>query len=184
MNFLDLVRARESVRNYSPRRVERAAIERCLEAARLAPSACNSQPWSFIVVDDEALRRKLAKAAFSGIYALNSFAVEAPVLVVVETLHSSAVASVGACFRGTPFRLIDVGIACEHFVLQAAEEGLGTCWLGWFNEGAVRKVLKLSRLAKIHVVISMGYPDGKGTREKKRKSLDEIRRYAENDKRE
>ena len=179
MNFLDLVRARESVRSYSPRRVPRDVVDRCLEAARLAPSACNSQPWSFIVVDEEELRRRLAKKAFSGIYSMNSFAAGAPVLIVVLTLRSTAAASLGGYFRRTKYSLIDIGIACEHLVLQAAEEGLGTCWLGWFNEGAVKKLLKLPRLAKIHVIVSLGYADGKGMRGKQRKSIDEIRRYAQ-----
>lgn len=179
MNFLDLVRARESVRSYAPRRVQRDVVDRCLEAARLAPSACNSQPWSFIVIADDELRRKLARKAFSGIYAMNAFAIDAPVLIVVMARRSTAAASLGGYFRRTKYSLIDIGIACEHLVLQAAEEGLGTCWLGWFNEGAVKKLLKLPRLARIPVIISMGYPDGKGNRDKKRKSLDDIRRYVE-----
>ena len=79
MNFLELVKKRRSVRRYSKGKVPREVIDRCLEAARLAPSACNAQPWYFIAVDDEKLKNELANKAFSGIYSMNSFAKDAPV---------------------------------------------------------------------------------------------------------
>ena len=84
MPFLDLVRKRQSERKYSDMPVPRDVIERCLEAARLAPSACNSQPWTFMVVEGE-LKNRLATAAFSGLYSMNSFAARAPILIVVVT---------------------------------------------------------------------------------------------------
>ncbi|MBN1269014.1 MAG: nitroreductase family protein [Kiritimatiellae bacterium] len=178
MKFLDLCLARRSVRSYSDRKVPREAIERCLEAARLAPSACNSQPWRFIVVDDETLRPELAKAAFSGLYAMNAFAREAPVLIVVITERAKYSAGLGGMFRGTRYALIDIGIAVEHLVLQAEEEGLGTCWLGWFNEKAVKKILGLPRSAKLDIMISLGYPaEGVEPREKKRRELDDMRAF-------
>ncbi|MFH0954129.1 MAG: nitroreductase family protein [Verrucomicrobiota bacterium] len=179
MNFLDLVRRRQSDRKYAPRAVPRELIDRCLEAARLAPSACNSQPWSFIVVDTDAARRTFAEAAFSGLYAMNAFAREAPVFIVAVTERSKYVARLGGQFRGVQYSLVDIGIACEHLCLQAAEEGLGTCWLGWFNEKGVKQALGLPRDAKVDIIISMGYPAEDGVREKQRKTLDEIRRYKE-----
>lgn len=177
MSFLDLVRKRESVRRYAERPVPREVISRCLEAARLAPSACNSQPWSFIVVDDPVDRDRVAAAAFSGIYSMNRFAGSAPVLVVVLTERSKYVARLGGQIRGVQYSLMDIAIACEHFVLQAAEDGVGTCWLGWFNERAVRKALDLPRSAKVDILLSMGYPEDLAPREKKRKSSDESGRY-------
>ncbi|HBA83313.1 MAG TPA: nitroreductase [Verrucomicrobia bacterium] len=177
MKFLDLVRQRQSERSYDARPVPREIMERCLEAARLAPSACNSQPWFFVVVDDPALRDKLAEDAFSGIYSMNAFAKKAPVLVAIVTDRSKWFAHLGGQFRGVQYNLLDVGCACEHLALQAAEEGVGSCWLGWFNDRAVRKALRLPRTAKVHVILSMGYPAADALREKKRKSLDEIRRY-------
>lgn len=176
MSFLDLARKRQSDRAYLPKPVPREAIERCLEAARLAPSACNSQPWYFIVVDEPKLKADLMAAAFSGVHSMNRFADRAPVLVVVVTDRMKLSAALGSRFRGVQYSLIDVGIAVEHFCLQAAEEGLGTCWLGWLNERRVARLLRLPRSTKIDVILSLGYPDGE-TREKKRKSLDEIRRY-------
>lgn len=178
MSFLDLVRRRQSDRRYADRPVPRETIERCIEAARLAPSACNSQPWSFIVVDDPARRDRLGSRAFSGLYAMNRFACAAPVLVAVITERSKYSARLGGQFRGMQYSLIDIGIACEHLVLQAAEEGLGSCWLGWFNEKAVKAELELPRNARIDVIISLGFPAEEGVREKKRKTMDEVRRYA------
>lgn len=178
MSFLDLAGRRQSDRKYEPRPVPREAIDRCLEAARLAPSACNSQPWTFIVADRDPLRGQVAEAAFSGVYSMNAFARQAPVLIVAVTERSRYVARLGGQFRGVQYSLVDLGIACEHLCLQAAEEGLGTCWLGWFNEKAVKKVLGLPPATKLDIMISMGYPADPDAREKKRKSLDEIRRYA------
>ena len=177
MTFLELVRKRRSIRKYLPKTVPREILDRCLESARLAPSACNSQPWFFIVVDDEKLKNQLADKAFSGIYSINSFVKKAPVIVVVVTKRSSYIVKLGGYFRGAQYNLIDVGIACEHFILQAEEEGLGTCWLGWFDEKAVKRILGIPQNEKIDVIISLGYPETQDVREKTRKPLDEIRRF-------
>ena len=174
MSFLELAQKRQSCRKYSSREVSREMIGRCIEAARVAPSACNSQPWYFIAVVDMALKKKAAEVAFSGIFKMNAFAKEAPVLVVVVRERSKYAARLGGSFRGVQYSLIDVGIACDHFTLQAAEEGLGTCWLGWFNEQAVKKVLNLSRSSKIDVILSVGYPQNNDIRIKNRKSLSEM----------
>ena len=133
MALLELLKRRKSVREFLDSPVGREKIMTCLEAARLAPSACNSQPWKFVVVDDEQLRDKLCGAAFSGIYSMNSFCKTAPVMVVVISEKSKFVARLGGMFRGTKYYLIDIGIAVEHFVLQAEDSGIGTCWIGWFN---------------------------------------------------
>ena len=177
MSFLELAAKRESTRQYAPTPVPREVVDRCLEAARLAPSACNSQPWRFIVVDTEPLRGRLAREAFSGLYNMNRFAAQAPVLIVMVTERSKYVARLGGQFRGMQYSLVDIGIAGEHLALQAAEEGLGTCWLGWFNERAVKKALDLPRSARVDILISLGYPTEPGVREKRRKTLDEIREF-------
>lgn len=177
MAFLDLVKQRRSVRRYQPRPVPREAIERCLEAARWAPSACNSQPWHFIVVDREPLRTQVAEAACSGVYSIFRFIREAPVLVVVVTERSRYIARLAGQLRGVQYALIDIGIACEHLVLQAAEEGLGSCWVGWFNERAVKNVLGLPRAARVDVLITLGYPADDPPAQRQRRPLDEIREY-------
>lgn len=177
MKFLDLVKIRKSVRRYSAKPVDREIIDRCLEAAQSAPSACNSQPWYFVVVDDQDLKKRIADAAFSGIYSINSFVKNAPVLVVVVRDKSSYLAGMGGYFRGFQFNLIDIGIACEHFILQAAEEGVGSCWLGWFNERAVKNILAIPRSKKVDIMISMGYPEVKEQIVKTRKPLSEISKF-------
>ena len=177
MTFLDLVKKRRSVRKYADRPVPREIISKCIEAARLAPSACNSQPWYFIVVDDEELKRKLVRGAFSGIYSMNSFAGTAKAFVVTVRDKSGYFARLAGAFRGVEYNLIDIGIACEHFILQAEEDGVGTCWLGWFNEKAVKKVLGIPKNKKADIIISMGYSDDPEPRDKVRRPVEEICRF-------
>lgn len=177
MRFLELVKRRRSTRKYFTKPVSREVIDRCLEAACLAPSACNSQPWFFIVIDDEKLKNKVSAAAFSGLYSMNSFARKAPVLIIVVTERSSYIARLGGYFRGVQYSLIDIGIVCEHLVLQAEEDGIGSCWLGWFNEGAIKEILGIARDKKIDVIISLGYPQSEERKQKPRKPLSEVRRF-------
>lgn len=176
-SFLELVSARYSCRAFAARPVPREALERCCEAARLAPSACNSQPWFFHIVESAALRAKVAEAAFGGAFSMCAFAARAPVLVVVERLPAKLPARVGGWLRGVEYSTIDIGIAGEHFILQATEEGLGTVWLGWFNARKVRKALGLGRGARLDVMIAVGYPAEGALPTKDRKGLDEIRAY-------
>ncbi len=156
--FLKLAAARRSIRKYKPDPVEREKLGVCLEAARLAPSACNAQPYRFVVIDDPALRGQFCAAAFSGIYSPCGFAAAAPVLAAVVSGRGKLSAWVGNQMQDTNFRLVDVGIAAEHFVLAAAEQGLGTCWLGWFNAKAGARVLDLGAGEKIEVLLAVGYP--------------------------
>ncbi len=159
MALLDLLKHRKSVRDFLDKPVEREKVMMCLKAARLAPSASNSQPWRFIVVDDRQLKNKLCDAAFSGIYFINSFCEMAPVIVVLISEKSKFLTRIGGMFRGTKYYLIDIGIAGEHFVLQAEDLGLGTCWIGWFNERAVKSVLNIPQHKKIDILIALGYYD-------------------------
>jgi len=159
MALLDLLKHRKSIRDFLDKPVEREKVMMCLEAARVAPSASNSQPWKFIVVDDRQLKDKLCGAAFSGIYSINAFCKTAPVIVVVISEKSKFLARIGGMFRGTKYYLIDIGAAVEHFVLQAEDLGLGTCWIGWFNERAVKSVLEIPHRKKIDVLIALGYYD-------------------------
>ena len=157
--LIELLKQRKSVRDFLDKPVEREKILLCLEAARVAPSACNSQPWKFIIVDDRELKNKLCKKAFHGIYAINSFCKTAPVIVVVVSEKSKFLARIGGLFRGTKYYLIDIGIAGEHFVLEAEDLGLGTCWIGWFNEPAVKSMLNIPRDKKVDILIALGYYD-------------------------
>ncbi|RKY54670.1 MAG: hypothetical protein DRP89_04730, partial [Candidatus Neomarinimicrobiota bacterium] len=120
---------------------------------------------------------EIVEKSLSGIYSSNSFVKKAPVIIVVIAEQSNYAARLGGFFRNIKYSLIDIGIACDHLILQAEELGVGTCWLGWFNEKAVKKVLGLPKSTKIDIMISMGYPEKVTEKGKKRKSLDEIRRF-------
>ena len=175
MPLIDLLKQRRSTRNFLDIPVEREKIMTCLEAARLAPSASNSQPWSFLVVDDPGLKVELCKKAFGGPYIINSFCKKAPVILVVISEQSKFLTRIAATFRGTFFYLIDIGIAVEHFVLQAEELGLGTCWIGWFNEKSVKKTLSIPDNKKVDILVAVGYRDSsKQLGEYKRENLDNI----------
>ncbi len=174
-DFLDLATRRHSVRAYSARPVDRAIIDRCLEAARLAPSACNSQPWTFIVIDDPVLREALASAAGGGMLPLNHFTRQAPVLVAVVAERANMSARVGSRVKDKPFAMMDVAIAAEHFCLQAADEGLGTCMLGWFDEPRVRSLLDIPSTARPALMLTLGYPDHhSGAAKRRRKPMEQI----------
>jgi len=174
MNFSELAHERQSLRHYSSRSISEDDILKCLEAARLAPSACNSQPWHFIVINDPELKVRVADRIFSGIYAMNKFAKEAPVLIAVVTKKSKLLASFGGQVRDTHYNLVDIGIACEHLILQAQDLGIGSCWIGWFDEKALKKELGISRSEKIDIVISLGYAAEGRIMPKIRRPLEEI----------
>lgn len=177
MKFLDLVKTRQSVRKYLDKPIEREKIERCLKAARLAPSASNSQPWNFIVVDDPKLKEAVAKETFSKLISFNHFSLQAPVLIILISERTGFLNKVAETIKDKQFSLIDIGITTEHFCLQATEEGLGTCILGWFNEKGVKKLLDISPSKRVELVITMGYPASTEIRPKKRKPIDQIRSY-------
>ena len=177
MSFLDLANKRYSVRNYKNTPIAQEKIDRCIEAARLAPSACNSQPWKFIIVDDPELVNELAKAAFEGLLDFNKFAFKAPVLILIVSERQKAFAKFGSIVKRKNFSLMDIGIAAEHFCLQATEEGLGTCMLGWFNEKKVKETLSIPKLKRVELIISVGFSANDNIPHKKRKSVDEILSY-------
>jgi nitroreductase len=155
--FIDLVRKRRSIRAYRPDSVPREMIESCLEAARFAPSASNNQGWRFIIVEGE-LKDRLVEAALGGIVVPNRFAARAPVIAVLTMKLDLVTHRIGARIKKIDYHLVDAGIAGEHFVLQAAELGLGTCWIGWFNKKAVRSLLEIPALSDIPALITMGFP--------------------------
>lgn len=171
MNFQELILKRQSTRKYIDRPVDRAAVTRCINAARLAPSACNSQPWHFIVVDDRNIIKGIGQAAAS--LGMNSFADYAPVIVAVVLEKMNFTAKVGSMLKNKDYCMLDLGIAVEHFCLQAAEDDLGTCILGWFDEKKVSKLLDVPKGKRIPLLITLGYPDCP-TRSKTRKTLEEI----------
>jgi nitroreductase len=172
--FQKILRGRRSIRRYLPTPVEPEKLRACLEAARMAPSAHNAQPWRFIVVDDPELKNRLASVAFSGIYSGSKFAAQAPIIIVLLVKRGLVAHHLGGRFQNVHYHLIDMGIAGEHIVLQAEELGLATCWMGWFNYRWVRKALKIPRKFKVVAMMPVGYAEKRPTREPPRKTFEEV----------
>jgi len=165
---------RRSVRRYSARPVADGDILSLVEAARLAPSAENAQPCRFVVVRDPAARAAFAAACLSGIFSHTRFAAQAPLIVALCSDRSGVPARAMAVKDKAMYQL-DCGIAGEHLVLRAAELGLGTCWIGWFNRRAARAAIGIPRGVEVVCLIAVGYPvnDSAG-RPRPRKSLGSI----------
>ena len=169
--FLDLVQKRRSIRKYRPDPVPREMIESCIEAARFAPSASNTQGWRFVVAEG-AVKDRLAREALGGIILPNRFAAEAPVIVALAMARDLVTHRLGAGMKRIEYHLLDAGIAGEHFVLRAAEQGLGTCWIGWFDVKAVRRILDLPSW-DVPALITVGFPAEEPV-PKKRRPLSDI----------
>ena len=163
MDFLELVASRYSVRSYQPRPVEQDKLDRILEAARLAPFGSRQQPWKFVVVRDAEIRGRLAAACSN-----QQFIALAPVVIAGVGLMPDRIMRCGV--PGDP---VDVAIAMEHLALAATAEGLGTCWIGAFQQDQVRELLGIPESAKVIEVMTLGYPADRPP-SKDRKPISEI----------
>lgn len=171
MDFLKIAKARQSCRKFDPaREVEEEKLAAVLEAARLAPSACNGQPYHLTVCKGEAAKQ--AAKATQGM-GMNQFASEAPVMIVVSEKPYVRTAAVGAKLKGNDYRSIDIGIAAAYLTAEAAAQGLGSCILGWLDDAKLRKLCGLD--GAVRLVIALGYAkEGDPLRPKKRKSAEEL----------
>ena len=174
--MLELMSIRQSERKYTDRPVEKEKIERIAEAGRLSPSACNGQPWRFIVVDDPAIRREVAAATESKVLNMNSFVRQAPVLIVIVREKSNFTSRAGDLLKSRDYSLIDIGIATASMAYQATAEGLGTCIIGWLDEKKIKEILKIPRSKKVELVLSVGYTENT-LRKKTRKPNPEVVSY-------
>ena len=170
MNFTEIALARQSCRSYDPNRpVEQEKLDAILEAARLAPSACNGQPYHFTVCRGNTAA-EVARAT-TGL-GMNKFAAQAPVLIVVSEKPYVKSAAMGAKVKGNDYRSMDIGIAVAYLTAEAAAQGLGTCILGWLDDDKIRKICGLDQ--PVRLVITVGYPKDEAVRQKKRKDLAEL----------
>ena len=170
MNFMEIAQTRQSCRAYDEARVvEREKLDAILEAARLAPSACNGQPYRFTVCKGD-LAREVAKATQG--MGLNKFAVQAPVLIVISEMPYVKSAAMGAKVKNNDYRSIDIGITAAYLTAEAAAQGLGTCILGWFDDDKIRKLCGIEH--PVRLVITVGYPRDETIRPKKRKDIAEL----------
>ena len=159
----EVIKVRRSIRKYKRKRIEDAKLLRVLEAGRLSPSASNKQPWHFIVITDSESRIKMKET-----YDRNWF-YEAPAIIVV-----CVDPTIAAVRDGENFWMVDGSIAMQSMILQATEEGLGTCWIGAFREAVVRKILEIPSHIRVLAVTPLGYPDEVKEKVTKRKKMDEI----------
>lgn len=166
--FLEFILRRQSDRKYSEKPVEREKLERIIDAGRMAPSACNAQPWKFIIADDRVILEQLSEAASARLLGMNTFVSQAPVQIVIVREKPNLSSRLGGTIKSKDYSLIDIGIAAENICLQAGAEGLGTCILGWFDEDRVKRILGIPASKRVELIITLGYSLN-GYREKKRK---------------
>jgi nitroreductase len=171
--LMDIIRRRYSVRGYQSRPIEREKIEAMAEAARLAPSASNGQPWRFIVVTDPRKRSELVEKGLGGVVP-NRWAETAPVIVVGCAKLNVLTHRLAEAAKGIHYHQIDLGIAMEHMVLRATEMGIGSCWIGWFKEKPIKKILEVPRAWRVISLLALGYSAQDEPREKDRLPLHEI----------
>ena len=170
MNFMEIAQTRQSCRAYDETRaVEAGKVSAMLEAARLAPSACNGQPYHFTVCRGETAA-EVARATMG--LGMNKFATQAPVLIVVSEKPYVKSAAMGAKVKGNDYRSMDIGIAVAYLTAEAAAQGLGTCILGWLDDEKIRKLCGLDQ--PVRLVITVGYPKDETVRPKKRRDLAEL----------
>jgi len=176
MNFTELSKLRQSCRKYDHKKaVEEEKISAILEAANLAPSACNSQPYNVTVA--KGIKAKEVAKATTGM-GMNSFTADAPVMLVIAEGTYSRTAAMGAKVKGNDYRSIDIGILSAFITLKAAELGLGTCILGWFDDKKVRSICNID--TPVRLIITLGYPeDNYPIRDKKRKNISDYVSFIE-----
>ena len=176
MNFTEIAENRQSCRSYNAdRMIEQEKIDRILASARLAPSACNGQPYHITVCHGE-IAMQVAKAT-QGV-GINKFATDAPVLMVISEMPYIPTAALGAKMKKNDYRSIDIGILAAYITAEAAAQGLGTCILGWLDDAEIRKICDLE--GAVRLVITLGYAkEGDKLRAKKRKDMDELVKIVE-----
>lgn len=177
MNFMEIANTRQSCRSYDENRtVESEKLNAILEAVRLAPSACNGQPYHITVCQGE-LAKEVALLT-RGLGGMNKFAVQAPVMLVISEMPYVKSAALGARAKNNDYRSMDIGIACAYLTAEATAQGLSTCILGWFDDEKVRKLCNLDQ--PIRLIITLGYAkEGDPLRKKVRKDLTDLVTYKE-----
>ena len=171
MDFLEIAKQRQSCRNYDENRVvEEEKVKAVLEAARLAPSACNGQPYFFTVCRGD-IAKQVAKETME--MGMNKFAMQAPIMIVVSEKPYVKTAAFGAKVKDNDYRSIDIGIAVAYLTAEATAQGLSTCILGWFNDKKIREICNIDETVRL--VIALGYAkEDDVLRKKNRKSMEKL----------
>ena len=161
MGVFDTIKDRRSIRTYKGERIPKDKLDKLLETARLAPSAANRQNWKFVVIENEQIKNQLVTACNNQAFVGTS---------------SHVIAGIGDSAQ--KWHQVDLAIALEHIVLEAVELGLGTCWIGAFNEDEVKKILKIPQDKKVVALLTVGVP-AESPAARPRKVLEEIVAYNE-----
>ena len=170
MNFTEIAEKRQSCRAYDPdREVEKEKLDAVLNSCRLAPSACNGQPYHLTVCRGETAKQVAAATMGMG---MNKFAAQAPVLVVISEAPYVKSAALGAKVKGNDYRSIDIGIAAAYLTAEATAQGLGSCILGWLDDSKIRSICGLD--SPVRLVITLGYAKDDTIRPKKRKEAEQL----------
>ena len=177
MDFSELVKTRQSVRNFDGKPIDRDVLDKCVEAARLAPSACNAQPWKFIVADNPELVKKVAACTYGPMARFNKFTDDAAAFAVIVMEPGTFASIAGAVYSNLDYAYMDMGMAVEHFCLQAAELSLGTCILGWYKPKEIKTLLGIPKKKKVGLLIAIGYEKEPRIRTKIRKATEEMSSY-------
>jgi nitroreductase len=174
MSLDEIIKKRRSVREYSSREVDLNDLRKVIEAARFAPSACNKQPWRFVVVTAQEKVRMVFEKSLGGVIS-NSWAKTAPVFIVACAEKSLMVHKLAAGFKKIPYHFLDMGAAIEQMLLKATELGLGTCWIGWFNKKVIRKLFAIPKSLEIVSLIAIGHRcEDSQPEQKNRKELNQM----------
>ena len=175
-NYLDLVKQRESCRDFDAARfVEHDKLECCAEAAWIAPSACNGQPWKYLIVTNPELVQKLRPMMQD--LGMNKFVNQCPAFAVVLEEPTKLKVSASQRFKDQNFAPIDVALSASQFCYAATEQGLSTCIIGWFNETKIRDLFSLAGNERVRLILAIGYAATKQLREKKRKPMEDVIRF-------
>ncbi|MFC1516138.1 nitroreductase family protein [Thermodesulfobacteriota bacterium] len=173
MKFDQIIENRKSTRSFDSRPVKAKDLISIVQAARLAPSACNSQTWRFIAVTNRETITKICNEAMRPVIP-NKWLEQAPLIIVGCSQLDIIANRIGSRITGIEYYQIDLGIAMEHMVLKATELGLGSCWIGWFKEDKIKEILRIPKRIKVSVMLAIGFPKDEKTKKRARKPMDKI----------
>lgn len=169
---MELAQARQSDRSFEPgRKIDREVLERIIEAGRIAPSACNGQPWHFTVVTSDELLPQVARATSS--LGMNKFVKDASALVLITHESTNITSRLGCGIKDKDFPMMDLGIASAYITLAAEDEGIGSCILGWFDEKKIKQLTGIPEKKRLMLIVALGYA-AKPKRKKVRKEWGKV----------
>ena len=177
-DYFDLIARRESCRNFDPNRpVEKEKLQRCAEAAWIAPSACNGQPWKYLIVTNPELNEKLRPLIME--LGMNKFVKNCPAFAVVLEEATVLKVSLSQKFKDQDFAPIDIAFSASQFCYAATEQGLSTCIIGWHNEPKIRELFDLPKSTRVRLILAIGYAASDTLRKKQRKPIDDVIKFYE-----